>query len=60
MALGDKALVQAVLDDWQTAPVPEALRATLGFLKKLTLAPDQIVRADVDAQLPAPPRPDLG
>jgi alkylhydroperoxidase family enzyme len=35
-----------VLADWRTAPVDERLRATLGFLEAVTLAPD---RADAAA-----------
>jgi alkylhydroperoxidase family enzyme len=31
-----------VLDDWRTAPVDEKLRATLGFLEKITLSPDEV------------------
>jgi len=31
-----------VLDDWRTAPIDEKLRATLGFLEKLTLTPDEL------------------
>jgi uncharacterized peroxidase-related enzyme len=40
-ALGQE-LTQAVLDDWRTAPIDEKLRATLGFLERLTLSPDDI------------------
>lgn len=32
-------MVKAVLDDWSTAPVAPKLKATLGFLKVLTLEP---------------------
>ena len=35
--------------DWRTAPVPENIRATLGFLEKLTLTPDEVTHADADA-----------
>lgn len=35
--------------DWRTAPVDERLRATLGFLEKLTLRPSELSRADADA-----------
>jgi alkylhydroperoxidase family enzyme len=35
--------------DWRTAPVPETVRATLGFLEKLTLNPEEVTRADADA-----------
>jgi len=36
-----------VLTDWRTAPVDPKVRATLGFLEKLTLAPTQVGPADV-------------
>jgi alkylhydroperoxidase family enzyme len=39
-----------VLDDWQTAPIEEKLRATLGFLEKITLSPDVV--GPEDAALP--------
>jgi alkylhydroperoxidase family enzyme len=42
-------LTEAVLADWRTAPVPEGLRATLGFVAKLTLEPDAIGPDDVAA-----------
>jgi alkylhydroperoxidase family enzyme len=38
-----------VLDDFRTAPIGEGLRATLALLEKLTLAPDEVTPADVDA-----------
>jgi len=38
-----------VLADWRTAPVSEGLRATLGFVAKLTLEPDAVGAADVEA-----------
>lgn len=38
-ALKDPALVSAVLADYRTAAIDEKLRATLGFLEKLTLTP---------------------
>ncbi len=41
-------LVRAVLDDYRAAPIDEKLRATLAFLEKLTLAPDELSRADVE------------
>lgn len=43
----DQALVEAVLDDWRTAPVSDKLRATLGFLETLTLRPDEVSAEDV-------------
>jgi alkylhydroperoxidase family enzyme len=39
-----------VLDDWRTAPIDEKLRATLGFLEKVTLSPDAL--GAEDAALP--------
>jgi uncharacterized peroxidase-related enzyme len=40
-------VVEAVLADWRTAPVSEKLRAMLGYLEKVTLAPDSLGSADV-------------
>jgi alkylhydroperoxidase family enzyme len=42
-----------VATDWRTAPVSPQLRATLEFLEKMTLAPDDLVPADADAVLNA-------
>jgi alkylhydroperoxidase family enzyme len=39
--------VQAVLDDWRSAPLDAKLRAALGFLEKLTLHPDDVGPGDV-------------
>jgi alkylhydroperoxidase family enzyme len=39
-----------VLEDWRTAPIDEKLRATLGFLEKVTLSPDVV--GPEDAALP--------
>jgi Uncharacterized conserved protein len=39
----------AVERDWRTAPVSDELRATLGFLEKLTLRPANVSREDADA-----------
>jgi len=36
------ALIQAVLADYRTAPIPEKLRLMLGFLEKLTLRPAEV------------------
>ncbi len=35
--------------DWRTAPIPEPLRAMLGFIEKMTLRPGELTRADADA-----------
>lgn len=43
----DPALVEQVLDDYTTAPIPETLRSTLAFLKKLTLTPEAVSPADI-------------
>ena len=40
---------RAVQRDWRTAPVDDRLRATLGFIEKLTLRPDELTPADADA-----------
>jgi alkylhydroperoxidase family enzyme len=40
---------EAVRLDWRTAPVSEQLRATLGFLEKLTLRPADVTRDDAEA-----------
>ena len=37
-----------MLADWRTAPIDTKLRATLGFLEKLTLAPADVRPADVE------------
>lgn len=48
MAKGDgDQVVEAVLEDYRTAPIPEKLRAMLGFLEKLTLRPAEVGPEDV-------------
>lgn len=42
-------LVQAVLDDVETAPIAAGLRATLRLLEKLTLEPAALAADDVRA-----------
>jgi uncharacterized peroxidase-related enzyme len=37
-----------VLEDWRTAPIPDKLRAMLGFLEKMTLNPGELKPADVE------------
>ena len=44
----DEAIVTAVFDDYETAPVNEKIRATLGFLKKLTKDPAALTPADIE------------
>jgi alkylhydroperoxidase family enzyme len=41
-------LIEQVLNDYRTAPIDEKLRATLGFLEKLTLRPDELTPQDAD------------
>jgi uncharacterized peroxidase-related enzyme len=41
--------VNAVLADWRTAPVDARVRAALGFIEKMTLQPERLEPADVDA-----------
>jgi len=42
-------LTQAILTDWRSASIGGKLRATLGFLEKLTLSPKAVGREDVAA-----------
>jgi len=44
----DDGVVAAVLDDWRTAPVSEKMRATLGFLEKLTADPAALGPGDLE------------
>ena len=44
--LGDE-VTQAILNDWRSAPIGGKLRATLGFLEKLTLSPKEARPEDV-------------
>jgi len=39
---------EAVERDWRTAPIDERLRATLGFIEKLTLRPGELTHEDAD------------
>ena len=43
----DDKVVAAVLTDWRTAPIRPKLRATLGFLEKLTVTPAEVRPADL-------------
>ena len=47
-ALGEEVW-DAVVEDWRTAPLSPELAATLAFLEKLTLRPDELEAADADA-----------
>lgn len=39
--------MQAVLDDWRTAPVNERTKAMLGFLETLSMTPDAVTAKDM-------------
>ncbi len=47
MALEDRDLVEAVLKDWQNAPVTPEVKATLGLLEDLTLEPEKVSRVSI-------------
>jgi alkylhydroperoxidase family enzyme len=47
-ALGDEVW-EAIKHDWRSAPIDEGLRATLGFIEKLTLRPDELSPEDAQA-----------
>jgi alkylhydroperoxidase family enzyme len=49
LGLGDERLVEAVLEDWRTAPLNDKLRSVLGLLEKFTLYPGELGPADVAA-----------
>jgi alkylhydroperoxidase family enzyme len=51
MGLGGKELTRQILDDYSSAPISERLRATLGFLRKVTLTPGEVTRADAQPAL---------
>ena len=42
-----------MLEDYTTAPIDEPLRFTLAFLRKVTLAPDDVTASDLDPLLAA-------
>ncbi|HZN93720.1 MAG TPA: hypothetical protein VFB81_13505 [Myxococcales bacterium] len=42
-----------MLQDYRTAPIDERLRATLAFLERVTLAPEQVTADDARAPLAA-------
>jgi alkylhydroperoxidase family enzyme len=44
---------EAVERDWRTAPIDVRLRATLGFIEKLTLRPAELTAADATVVLDA-------
>lgn len=48
-----KERLEALLDDLDTADVPDAMRPVFGFVNKLNEAPAEVGQADVDAVLDA-------
>jgi alkylhydroperoxidase family enzyme len=50
LTLGD-AVVQAVTDDWRTAPVSDQLKAMLGLLEKVTLTAARVAPCDIEPLL---------
>jgi len=46
--LGDRALVQAVLDNYASAAIPEQEKALFAFLSKVIAHSEQICQADID------------
>ena len=46
--LGNRGLVQAVLDDYQTAPIDERDKALFRFLEKMNAQSNRITQNDVD------------
>jgi alkylhydroperoxidase family enzyme len=48
-----REVTEAVLANYETAPIDAKLRATLGFLRKLTLEPEAVTAADVQPLLAA-------
>ena len=42
-----------MLQDYRTAPIDEKLRATLAFLERVTLAPEEVTAADAKTVLAA-------
>lgn len=49
----DKAIVDAVLADYRTAPISPKLRAALTFIQKMTSTPDELSAEDARAALAA-------
>jgi alkylhydroperoxidase family enzyme len=46
--LGDRALVDAVLEDYRTAPIDDRDKALFAFIDKMNAQSNQIKRDDVD------------
>jgi uncharacterized peroxidase-related enzyme len=48
-SFGDPKLVEAILNDYETADIDEKLRALLAFIRKLTLKPEDVSSEDMRA-----------
>jgi alkylhydroperoxidase family enzyme len=46
--LGNRALVDAVLEDYHTAPIDDRDKALFGFIEKMNAQSNQIRRTDID------------
>jgi uncharacterized peroxidase-related enzyme len=46
--LGDRALVDAVLEDYRTAPIDDREKALFAFIEKMNEQSNQIGRDDID------------
>jgi alkylhydroperoxidase family enzyme len=47
--LGNRALVDAVLEDYRTAPIDDREKALFGFIEKMNEQSNQIRRDDIDS-----------
>jgi alkylhydroperoxidase family enzyme len=47
--LGDRSLVDAVLEDFRTAPIDDRDKALFGFIEKMNAQSNQIRRDDIDS-----------
>ena len=50
----EPSLVEAVLEDWRTAPVDDRLRAALALLEVITLEPASLDHTHIEAARAAP------
>jgi alkylhydroperoxidase family enzyme len=47
--LGNRAMVDAVLDDYQTAPIPDREKALFAFIDKMNRESNRLRKEDLDA-----------
>jgi hypothetical protein len=47
--LGDRSLVDAVLNDFGTAPIDDQLKALFAFLEKMNAQSNRLTKRDIDA-----------